>query len=354
MPALFAAIFFALPACKNKTAPAVPVDVATDGRGDVQKDGNADVVFVKPDVDDAGEDKDIIVGDTVETTPIPDDVEPAPDVQDTAPDVWTPTPCKSHDDCEGLGLCVELAQGAGEYVCAPYCMEECPADWQCKSMYVDGPDPVSLCFPPGETICSVCSVDKDCLFAGSLCVKGGGALGFCGKYCHPEDAPDCPDGFECLMATTNSGDKLGYQCMPTKGHCCVAGKLKNCDDDNPCTADTCEPSFGCEHGNIDGPCEGPDDCTEYKCVNGACIGFLITQDVTKDGIDDDCDGMTDEDWAYWLKVPVYGFSSTAHEVTGGPFTVRGSLSTPPAANVSSGGDFKVFPGTPKVKEALSD
>jgi len=76
----------------------------------------------------------------------------------------------------------------------------------------------------------------------------------------------------------------------------------------------------------------------------------ITVDDTLDGKDDDCDGLTDEDWVTGLKVPVWGFASMVHKATGGGITVRGSLSTPPAAGTASGGDFRVTPGMNKVKK----
>jgi hypothetical protein len=273
---------------------------------------------------------------------LPGDVLP----QDVEPDVWAPQTCQSHEDCDN-GLCIEVSPGSGKFVCAPYCLEECPQDWECKSVYVDGPDPISLCFPPTETLCMPCAKDSECLFAGSLCIKGNGALGYCGKLCDLED-PACPEGYECAMAKGKNGENLAPQCMPPAGFCCVANKLKSCDDSNPCTLDTCDPSFGCKHTNVDGPCNGPEDCTKYQCINGACIGIPVTLDVTLDGIDDDCDGLTDEDWAYGLDVPFHAFSSSMGTVSGGGITVKGALSTPPVGTVSAGGDFKVTPVTTKI------
>jgi len=264
-------------------------------------------------------------------------------------DVWTPQECQSHDDCNGEGMCVEVSPGSGQTICAPFCVEECPADWECKSIYVDGPDPVSLCFPPSDMICSVCSTDAQCIYAGAICIKGEGAVGFCGEYCHPEESPDCPEGFECGLVKGKDGANLGYQCQPPAGNCCVAGKLKSCDDENPCTADLCDPSLGCQHNNIDGPCEGPEPCADYKCVNGACIGLPVTEDLILDGIDEDCDGETDEDWALGARIVAPLFSSTGHKVTGGGLTVRGVLSGPPSGGVLSGGDLKVIPVTTKLK-----
>ncbi len=324
------------------------------GAGDLSGADVLDVigeVHVKP--SDAVEPEDLLFPEVSPTDATSDGL-----VEDLATDVpvdvWTPEDCQSHEDCHGEGMCVEVAPGSGKTICAPFCVEECPGGWECKSVYVDGPDPVSLCFPPTETICAVCTQDAQCLFAGALCLKGSGSVGFCGKYCHPEDAPECPDGFECRAAKGKNGENMGYQCQPPEASCCVAGKLKDCDDENPCTLDFCDPSLGCQHTNIDGPCEGPEPCADYKCINGACIGLPVSEDLILNGIDDDCDGEIDEDWALAAKVVAPVWSATGHIFKGGGLTVRGVLSGPPVVGVSSGGDFKVFPVTTKLKKSDND
>jgi len=344
---------FAFVGCKGKSGGVtldIPEGTGPDGgdaagRGDVSPsetlDEQGEDLDVKHDwhftKDDHGQDDvDLIFPDV-----------PDKDEEEVGPDVWAPEPCKSHDDCNGEGMCIELSPGSGKFVCAPFCVEECPSDWECKSVYVDGPDPSSLCFPPTETTCLACQQDKECLFAGALCIKGGGAVGYCGKLCDP-DKPDCPDDFICEMAKDKDGKDLAPQCMPKDGFCCVASKLKDCDDKNPCTADYCDPSFGCKHKPQDGECTGNEPCTLYKCINGACMGVPVTIDYTLDGIDDDCDGITDEDWILDMHVPFGVFSSGIGETAGGGIKVNGAISTPPAAGASSGGDFVVTPVTTKV------
>ncbi len=269
------------------------------------------------------------------------------DAADIQPDTWTPVSCISHEDCDD-GFCIEVSPGAGQYVCAPHCIEECPLDWECKSVYVvGGPDPVSLCVPPSDTLCGACKKDIDCLFSGSLCIKGGGTLGFCGKLCNLDDQ-DCPLGFECAIAKNTDGEDMAPQCMPPAGFCCASGKLTSCDDSNPCTADFCDASFGCQHDPVEGLCEGPEPCTNYVCMNGTCLGVPVTEDVTLDGIDDDCDGLTDEDWVLGLNVPFHTFAGSLGTISGGGITIRGAVSTPPTATVMSGDNFKVTPVTTKV------
>jgi hypothetical protein len=52
---------------------------------------------------------------------------------------------------------------------------------------------------------------------------------------------------------------------------CTAGKPIDCDDDNPCTDDTCSPTEGCVHVNNDAPCDDHNACTKNEsCHDGAC------------------------------------------------------------------------------------
>jgi len=54
---------------------------------------------------------------------------------------------------------------------------------------------------------------------------------------------------------------------------CVPLVLVTCDDDNPCTDDTCDPLLGCVHTPRQGPCDDGDACTvDDLCQGGACVG----------------------------------------------------------------------------------
>lgn len=338
-------------ACTGNGGKIIAADVPEDLLlADGQEDG--DIRFAPPDVLPEVEDTGLDFGSHPDADALADSVpaEVTEVVSEVFSDVWVPVNCASHDDCEGLGMCVEVTPGSGQTLCAPFCIQECPGDWECKSVYVDGPDPVSLCFPPTKTICMVCTTDAQCIYLGALCIKGSGALGYCGKYCHPEESPECPEGFECGLAVSPGGQPLGHQCMPPADQCCVAGNLKDCDDGNPCTSDYCDGSLGCMHENIDGSCEGPEPCADYKCINGACIGFPVTEDLIIDGIDEDCDGSTDEDWALGARLPLGMFLSAPPITVSGGMTIFGTVCAPPFVGASVGGDFRVAPVTIKVKE----
>jgi len=273
--------------------------------------------------------EDFIIGPSDGTSdgPVPD---AAPDVIPDAPEdvmAWQPTPCQSNDDCDD-GFCLEVVPGSGEFYCAPTCIEECPGDWVCKMVSVGGPDPVSVCLPPGGALCKVCQDHADCLLVGSLCVHGSGVLGACGVVCNPDDA-DCAEDTECVLVE-EGGQAIGWQCLPAAGSCCAAGDLVVCDDGNPCTADGCDLSLGCTHDDIEGPCEGPDPCQTWSCEDGACVGTPIEEDGTLDGIDDDCDGLTDEDAYKYLHVSA-AFCGGGVYTGGGGMTLRGALGDPALA-----------------------
>ncbi len=255
---------------------------------------------------------------------------------------WKPIPCESHEDCPE-GYCVELEPGTGETFCTVTCVEECPLDWVCKSVFVDGPDPISLCLPPTNTLCKVCKTDEDCLLADSLCIKGKGTLGYCGRACDP-DKPGCPIGFECGLVENAEGQAQGYQCLPAKGSCCVAGGAKDCNDDNPCTFDGCEPALGCTHDAQDGECTGDDPCLEWVCADGKCTGIPVAADDTINQLDDDCDGLTDEDAYKGFRLEAGTFSGCGGASESDALVLSGELSSPPFENDSEGPELDVQAG----------
>jgi hypothetical protein len=261
---------------------------------------------------------------------------------DGALEVWSPHPCLSHEDCDD-GYCVEVVPGSGEYFCTPACMEECPLDWVCKSVFVDGADPVSVCLPPGDTLCKVCQEDADCLLAGSLCIAGSGVLGFCGRACN-WDNDDCPEGFACTMAENEQGDPLAYQCLPEPGACCVGGDFASCEDDNPCTFEGCDASLGCTHLPVDEECTGSNPCMDYFCESGECVEVPIVADDTLNHIDDDCDGLTDEEAYKEFRLVAGHLVDGAGTADGPQWELGSTVGGPPVFGVSSDDAFTVRTG----------
>jgi len=276
--------------------------------------------------------------DTQEDTPWVEDVIP-----DQQTDGWQGGPCDDHDDCPG-GYCVEFPPGGGEKICAMTCLEECPDDLECRWVYLEGGEPISVCLPPVDVLCNVCASNEECLYEGAHCIKGDAPYGYCGTACDL-DAPECPEGFQCAAGADDETFPVP-QCIPANASCCVAGGWLDCDDDNPCTADSCHPSLGCQHTPQDAECTGPAPCTQYLCVGGECVGWPISEDLTWDGVDDDCDGDTDEDVVQGLQVNHYGFGGGAAWLVGGGLKVRGRLNAPTFRGSSVGGDLRLRPGMP--------
>ncbi len=81
----------------------------------------------------------------------------------------------------------------------------------------------------------------------------------------PDDTNSCSDGNVCNGVET---------CFAGN---CWAGAPLNCDDGNVCTTDTCHPLLGCQHSNVaaGAPCGDPADT---NCDNpDACDGFGVCQ-----------------------------------------------------------------------------
>ncbi|NMB74601.1 MAG: matrixin family metalloprotease [Myxococcales bacterium] len=132
---------------------------------------------------------------------------------------------------------------------------------------------------------------------------------------HANNTSPCEDGNACTV---------GDQCS---GGQCVPGAGPDCNDNNPCTTDSCSPQTGCTHANNTNTCDDGDACTMNDvCAGGQCHGVPLDQDgdhyvptscggndcndnnvavnpgategpsgtpTCSDSIDNDCDGATD-------------------------------------------------------------
>ena len=108
----------------------------------------------------------------------------------------------------------------------------------------------------GTTI--VCSDSEECTF--DLCDPATGcvfepALGF--KAC--DDSSVCTQTDLCV------------------GGVCTGGDLQVCEDTNPCTADSCDPTNGCSFEPLSGvACDDGEPCTQGSaCLGGVCIGEAL-------------------------------------------------------------------------------
>ena len=138
---------------------------------------------------------------------------------------------------------------------------------------VAGPDTGET--PPASTLCNPCSKNEDCANsdnADAACVSWGAAGNFCGSLC-VEDA-DCGVGFACV-ASKDVDDADVKQCKPKDDAECTCSEQAIKDKLQTTCGDPCAGKRTCGDAGLSA-CDAPNKGDE-KC----------------DGIDNDCDGTTD-------------------------------------------------------------
>jgi hypothetical protein len=242
--------------------PDVQPDLAVDGQPDVAVDVEPELppADTALDVDDGTIEPDSNATDadtTAEPDVLPDATEDvAPDatpdiVPDTMPDVTVDA-----DAAPDTALDATDASDGSD-----------TSDGSVPSDAADAPDVPGFPCPVGGPKPEGCNgVDDDCngitddlacedanLCTVDICTPGSGCS-------HVSVAVPCSDGSAC---TAND------YCT---GGACKPGLPKSCDDSNPCTDDTCDPSTGCVHTNNSAPCGGGGSCVPgAKCVDGSCL-----------------------------------------------------------------------------------
>ncbi|MBR58652.1 MAG: hypothetical protein CMH54_11620 [Myxococcales bacterium] len=271
--------------------------------------------------DGVGNSNDAILLDVIDNPTVPD-VEPTDQGQDIG--VIEPgtfgAPCLGNEDCIS-GFCIESPTGP---ICTDTCIDDCPDGFACRAILSSQSDVTFLCVPQQQTLCSPCQEDFQC--GEGTCQELAGA-----KVCTlPCTDGDCPDGYSC-----QPGDS-GAQCVPTSGDCdCLPANLgleRLCTRSNELGTcygyEICDPNYGFVACTADPPvaelCDGIDnDCNgliddlatvvepcEITIEGlGSCVGEKICQGINGyvcdaatptiescNGVDDDCDGLIDEDF----------------------------------------------------------
>ena len=237
-------------------------------------------------------------------------------------------PCTNDAECSS-DFCIQTADGK---VCTSECIDECPFGWQCSLHKPALPDQIFICAPPFMNLCKPCNNHDDCatngVDLGDLCLDLGPAGSFCGGDCSGNQG--CPGGYECVETTGLDGAPAN-QCAPS-GECqCAAwyvaeGAFTSCFAANEWG--TCSGERSCEQDGLS-PCSAPvpeaevcdgqdNDCDDdidegtggASCLLdnefGECPGVQACQEgglecagneaeaEACDGMDNDCDGGTDE------------------------------------------------------------
>ena len=165
--------------------------------------------------------------------------------------------CTFGDKCQG-GTCA-----AGQQVA---CIDGNP----CTD---DSCDPGAGClFEPNTLPCddgNACTTDDHC--AGGACMSDQPVACDDGNPCTKDiclpnggcaaepTAGPCDDGDACTVSDACSAGQ------------CASGLPLNCDDGNPCTTDSCDVESGCTHAVNDLPCSDSNPCTiDDVCQEGMC------------------------------------------------------------------------------------
>ena len=220
-------------------------------------------------------------------------------------------PCQQSAECKAIGQasagCVDYG-GAGGF-CGASCasLADCPGGYVCKASATVEGTPIQQCVLaptavlPGSPEPGVCGCSPRATQKGltTLC-----------SVSHPgKDGNGEPQTLTCTGFRSCSGTGLSA-CDAAKPATEVCDTIDNdcdgttddatCDDQNPCTTDTCKPgagkagqAAGCTHEPREGTCSDGDACTlDDVCQAGACAPG---KQVCECDTDSDCAAKEDGD-----------------------------------------------------------
>ena len=171
--------------------------------------------------------------------------------------------------------------------------DDCDDDNPCTTNYCD---PTKGC--QDVAIVGLACDDGDACTYGSACDGQGECTGGESVVC--EDANDCTDdscedGVGCVHDFNDTDCDDGDACT-TWDAClfgqCTGGPAVNCDDQNPCTQDSCDWDTGCVYAAEDVACNDGDACTvDDWCSAGECAGAANDCDDGNDCTSNECDSV---------------------------------------------------------------
>jgi len=196
------------------------------------------------------------------------------------------------DHCGACGVsCEDLIPNGSEKCDTTDPQPTCVVD-ECDAGFWKASELSCVEFP--QTLCMPCAADGACQVPGDTCEEAAsGGLTFCLWDCsagslHPELSPEqktCPEGYYC-RETDDLGDPF-FKCMPTSNAC-------DCLDSDDGEARLCEQT------NSHGTCIGQETCDPDLGWVGCSA--LEPKEETCNGVDDDCNGITDEQFPELLAV----------------------------------------------------
>ncbi|HET9955679.1 MAG TPA: hypothetical protein VFQ61_14290, partial [Polyangiaceae bacterium] len=167
--------------------------------------------------------------------------------------------CRNCDDNNPCTADACTAKGCTHTIVEGSCSGGVCVQGQCCTGCIDGDGNCQKGLSPdgcgrGGGKCTTCFDRQPCTF--DLCLEGS-----C-QYPQKDDNTSCESDKDVC-----NGESI------CRGGKCVAGTPLNCDDNNPCTDDKCDPAAGCQKSPIEGSCNDGDPCTiSDTCVEGSCKG----------------------------------------------------------------------------------
>jgi|GEM_PF-2163164 len=194
--------------------------------------------------------------------------------------------CDDNTACTSASSC---QQGQ----CKGTVVVDCNDDNPCT---VDSCDPLLGCRHLASANGSGCD-DEDACTTGESC-QSGTCIASQLTQCNDNSActsSTCVPGTGCVHIPQNGGCEDGNKCtgpdVCNAGQC-VPGNALTCDDDNPCTTDSCTAATGCKHVAANGGiCDDKDICTgSGVCGQGVCQkGTRLTCNDNNPCTSDQCD-----------------------------------------------------------------
>ena len=203
-------------------------------------------------------------------------------------------PCDTNGDCisPGNGDSVCIDGGNGGAFCGSTCAADsgCPDTHECKDVKDVNGNEAKQCVVKDGGACSCSESAIKAELATSCWVTAGGAKCAGERKCLPDGATGAPAGgglTDCLAP-----DPEAEQCDAKDNDCDGDTDESTCDDDNPCTDDNCGGAKGCGHTNNDGDCDADgsvctdkDTCKDGNCEKGSKLGCDDANPCTSDSCD---------------------------------------------------------------------
>jgi len=176
----------------------------------------------------------------------------------------------------GSGLC-STGDSCKSGVCVPGKVVSCDDANPCTD---DACDPKTGCTHINNTV--PCDADSNACTVGDACESGvckAGTAKTCDDSnactldaCDPTTGACSHDKAAMEGVSCNAGSNSCTSGDACKAGVCTAGVAIGCDDKNPCTDDVCDPKVGCVHTNNTLPCDADGNaCTVGDaCEGGAC------------------------------------------------------------------------------------